>query len=641
MKARQVDLLITLCTNTSFITANSLADKYHTSAKTIYKDLDALLQIVKNNNLKLVKKRHVGIKIEGSDENRRILIKSLNDYIPSKETGIQYSPDNRRISIVKQIILDGQKTTLKNLAEKWIVSKTSILNDISIINQIIETSSGKIQSVNSNILFVGTEEQRQVSLSTFMVTNINKNKTVSDQQLSEFFSTKVVNAVDNVFKIIKRKWFSDMPDYYLLAIKIIIMVQVYRLSIKEHFVKNKKEVSQWQDKTVYQVAQQILQLLSQAITFTYQNEDIEWLARNLSAYKIGNELPQNSSEWDSTIDILLKRMESIQKINFLGKTQLKNQLLYHIPAMVLRLRQGMIVRNPLLKDIKSQYPALFGMTWYAMSFLEDKFNISLNDDEVSFITIYFHIALNKESPVNNVLIVFQKHSQLHDYVKSQIQQLLPANTRFTTVTVDELKNTDFQYINLIIAVDVVGIISDVPVVHVSSLLDSKDQANILTSYASNVILLQDSENNLNFSILKKIISPKLIFWKDSIDDKNAALDFMIKRLEDNHVVKSTFRNSIYRRERLGSTEIEGGAALPHAAPETIKQLAVAMLILKKPVWWNTESVNIIILACVPNSQIDIYRGLVMDIYKLVRNKIMVQMITDFQSTDSLIKLIKN
>ena len=204
-----------------------------------------------------------------------------------------------------------------------------------------------------------------------------------------------------------------------------------------------------------------------------------------------------------------------------------------------------------------------------------------------------------------------------------------------------MKNTDFQYINLIIAVDVVGIISDVPVVHVSSLLDSKDQANILTSYASNVILLQDSENNLNFSILKKIISPKLIFWKDSIDDKNAALDFMIKSLEDNHVVKSTFRNSIYRRERLGSTEIEGGAALPHAAPETIKQLAVAMLILKKPVWWNTESVNIIILACVPNSQIDIYRGLVMDIYKLVRNKIMVQMITDFQSTDSLIKLIKN
>ncbi|MBA1395166.1 transcriptional antiterminator, partial [Lactobacillus sp. XV13L] len=130
------------------------------------------------------------------------------------------------MSIVKQVILDDQVTTLKTLSEKWIVSKTSILNDINIINQIIETSSGSIQSTNSNIKFVGSEEQRQVALSTFMVTNIDKNRTINDELLSEFFSTRVVNAVDLAFKIIKRKWLSDMPSYYSLAIRIIIMVLV-------------------------------------------------------------------------------------------------------------------------------------------------------------------------------------------------------------------------------------------------------------------------------------------------------------------------------------------------------------------------------------------------------------------------------
>lgn len=41
--------------------------------------------------------------------------------------------------------------------------------------------------------------------------------------------------------------------------------------------------------------------------------------------------------------------------------------MFHLPAMVLRLQKGLIVRNPLLGDIKAQYPELFGMTWYTGS----------------------------------------------------------------------------------------------------------------------------------------------------------------------------------------------------------------------------------------------------------------------------------
>lgn len=640
MNDRQAELLITLCTTDTYVTAKFLAAKYRTSTKTIYKDLNTIINFINGSNVILNKKRHVGVCIEGTEEDKKILIESLKDKSSSKEESVSYSPEMRRASLVKEIILDNKTNTLKNISEKWLVSKTSVLNDIEFINKIIATSSGEIQSDNSKLCFKGTEEQRQIAVSTYLVSNKDTNITSDIKQLEFFFTQNIVLNIDEIFSILKRRWFSDMPKYYLFALRVITMVQVYRLQNKIHFNYQNKVSDRWKDSEIYQMASEMLNMASQRVQFEYHVDDVVRLSHNLSAYRIGTGLRESDASWESTVDTLLNRMESIQKMNFLGKTQLRNQLLYHIPAMVLRLQQGMIVKNPLLNDIKNQYSALFGMTWYALSFIEEKYGVALNDDEVSFITIYFHIALNKIIPQNNVLIVFGQHSQLRNYVESQIEQLLPANTKFSTISVSDIDHTNMNGIGLIIAVDLTGIVTKTPVVSVSPLMDDRDQANILTSFAKNVILLHRAEKSTHFPVLKNYISNELIFWKDSIADKDTALNFLIKKLERKNIVYDSFRESIYRRERLGSTEIEGGSALPHAAPETVKSMAIAILILQKPIWWNTENVNVIVLACVPDNQVKIYRELVLDIYRLIQDKQQVQMITGLKSTNALINMIE-
>lgn len=640
MNHRQAELLIMLCTQDTYVTAKSLAAKYHTSTKTIYKDLKIISDYLDETDLNLSKKRHVGIKVEGTVEDKKIIISNLKEKNLSEVKKVSYSPEKRRSNLVKKIILNNQSDTLKNVSDKWMVSKTSILNDIELINKVIETSSGSIRSDGSKLLFEGSEEQRQIAVSTFLVSNNNLNIKSNITELEFFFTANIVINVDEVFSIFKRQWFTDMPKYYLFALRVITMAQVYRLEKGIHFDYESQMSNRWKDGEVYQMAEQILKMASQRIDFEYKADDVERLSHNLSAYRIGVESREIDANWESTVDTLMNRMESIQKMNFLGRTQLKNQLLYHIPAMVLRLQQGMIVKNPLLNDIKNQYSALFGMTWYALSFMEEKYGIALNDDEVSFITIYFHIALNKVIAQNNILIVFGQHSQLKNYVESQIEQLLPANTKFSTISVKDINQTNMKNIGLIIAVDVTGIITDTPVVSISPLMDDRDQANILTSFAKNVILLPHSEKNIHFPILKKYISDDFIFWKNSIKDKKTALNFLITKLEHKGIVYDSFRESIYRRERLGSTEIEGGSALPHAAPETVKKVAIAIMILQKPIWWNTENVNVVVLACVPNEQVKMYRELVLDIYRLVQDKQQVQMITGLKSSNALINLIE-
>lgn len=640
MNKRQVDLLMFLCTTNTFTTARFLAEKYRVSTKTIYKDLDALLNRLSNTKLKLIRKPRVGIKIDGSNRDKSNVLRKLKEIDTSFDVGIQFAPENRRSELVRSLILNDKTDTLKSLSEHWLVSKTSILGDIEVVNRMIESSGGKIESQGSLLHFVGNEEQRQVAVTTTVVTLLSNQTDENVKQLEYFFSSTVVNSVNDVFNILKRRWFSDLPVYYLFTLRIVITTQIYRLTEGIHFNESEKISKYWQNHGTYQLANQLLSMNADRLNFQYKVGDISRLSRNLSAYRLGAENREDNSNWKKTINLLIKRMEEIQKTNFLGVVQLKDQLLYHVPAMVLRLQQGMLVHNPLLEDIKNQYPDLFGMTWYALSFLEERYNISLNDDEVSFVTIYFHIALNKVMPKNRILIVYGEHTQFHGYVVSQIQQLLPANTKFIQISINDIKQIDIEHVCMVIAVDVKGIVVEKPVVLVSSLIDAQDQANILIEYAQAVILKQKPFKKLHFNVLQDVIDPNLVFWKDRVANKEQALDFIINQLENRGLVRHAFRESIYRRERLSSTDIEGGAALPHAAPETIKQLAVAILILKKPIWWNTQNVSIVILTCVPNEKVDVYRSLILDVYRLVQNKKMVQKIIDLQHTQLLIKLIK-
>ncbi|WP_338218133.1 BglG family transcription antiterminator [Lacticaseibacillus salsurivasis] len=640
MNSRQVDLLKMLCGENGFIAANSLSKRLHVSNKTIYKDLDNLLSELKGTNVKLIRRPRVGIRLSGSATDKKELLDKLrlidNEPINEDRNSIEF----RRDEMVRKIILNEESQTLKDISEQWLVSKTSVLHDIEYINKTISTTNGTVESNGKTICFWGDEEQRQVAVARYLATATNRENGNLKDSMSNFFTEGVFETIEEVFGIVRKRSFVEVPAYYLLALKLVTMIQIYRLMKDVHFEGSRNPQDYKEDSDVYGVAEQVLKMASDRLPFYYTEADVERLARNFSAYRLGNEVKDQQYNWEETIETLMARMEAIQKMSFLGKAQLKKQLLYHVPAMVLRLKQGLVVRNPLLNDIKEQYPALFGMTWYALSFLEEKYGIALNDDEVSFITIYFHTSLNKVIPSSEVIILYGQHSQLRGYVESQVQQLLPANTKLTQTTVQNFRKVDKEGINLIIAVDVTGVVSDIPMVAVTPLIDSKDKAKILVEYAENVVLNQQPESDIHFPLLKGIISPDLIFWKEEMSNKNEALDFLIQKLENKGIVSENFGDSIYRRERLGSTEIEGGSALPHANPKTVKETKVAILVLRKPVWWNTENVSIVILACVPNKQIKDYRQLILDIYQLVQNREMVKMIVGLNSTKALIKMIQ-
>ena len=63
---------------------------------------------------------------------------------------------------------------------------------------------------------------------------------------------------------------------------------------------------------------------------------------------------------------IINCLEKIENICIKNREELTNQLLLHIPSMVLRLKNGIKIENPLLDEIKSRYLHLFTLSSYLL-----------------------------------------------------------------------------------------------------------------------------------------------------------------------------------------------------------------------------------------------------------------------------------
>lgn len=68
-----------------------------------------------------------------------------------------YSPNIRRLRIIKDVFLEKETPTLEKLSKRFMVSKTSLYNDIKHINQIISHNEVVLSSNSEGLVVSGSE----------------------------------------------------------------------------------------------------------------------------------------------------------------------------------------------------------------------------------------------------------------------------------------------------------------------------------------------------------------------------------------------------------------------------------------------------------------------------------------------------
>ncbi|MBU5663338.1 PTS sugar transporter subunit IIA, partial [Enterococcus sp. S183_ASV_20] len=413
---------------------------------------------------------------------------------------------------------------------------------------------------------------------------------------------------------------------YMESLLTTLLVQCRRIQMGYH-VEGEDDYlfSSIRYMETFVVANDMSERLSQETVLNFSEADKDYLSRQLFAHRVTTEVKASDEKYVDLVYRLISRMSKIEKIDLTQDEHLFNSLLYHIPAMILRLKRGIHIENPLLENIRDQYSELFSIVWYALVIVEQQYNVILNDDEISFILIHFQIALDRQSKASNIVIICQYGMSSAQFIYSKVRKFIPAHDNVEISTLERFNKSDKENIDLIISsIDIPQ--SKTPFVKVTPLVSNQDYIKIMEAYTKYLIQgapfgLSDSlDRNFEVDVLSKYVNLKLISLQNLFSDKADCLNSMIDELEKRKLVLPTFRKSVFEREDIGNTNLESGVALPHADPTTILKSHIYIVSLKKSINWGDRTVKLIIMVNLSEEDLQEIREVVEELYQFIDEK---------------------
>lgn len=624
-KRREKILRVLLQAN-DYIAIDDLARLVFKSRRTIYNDLKIIEKWLLDNfttDVYIDKCHGLGIKVSGKCD---LINLSTESSISNTEIYV-CSPHERRQMIASDMLINQKIVTYQKLMDQYFVSSTSIKNDLQMIQQMYHT---KLKSTKSGTFVEDNEINIRNSIFMLLDDALQRNNLTTNSSLKlnipnclrRFFNEKIVNlVVDEVFEIYEGECYYLPPQYIQSVIfNLLIFFQRMDMNFLLPTVDNLL-FNQIQTFDIYYLAGELLEKLNKEFGVPYTKNDNELLAEQLISQGIKLNLAEGKNNvFEKEVQLLIKNVGEIFEIDFTRDEDLKNHLLLHFTPMIYRLKSGTTINNAMLEDIKRQYAMTFSTVKYAISEIEHDLQVTFNDDEIAYLTVYFQVAIEKMNIGKHILIVCPTGIGTSELILNRVKKILPEKDTIEVLAATSLKKVDLSQIDFIISS--INIDSDtIPIVKVSPLLTTQDIKNILNLYSDSFYEIENTQEiTLHLDVLGKMISKDMIYTYQSLHSKAEILDFLICELEEKGYVNEYFGEDVLKREQLGTTSLETGVAIPHASPENVKRTCLAVLTLNQSVQWNEYKVDVVILLCIAEKSRCNLKRLLSDIYSLVASK---------------------
>ena len=307
------------------ISSRRLSDYLQVSRRTVFKDIDSLRTIANRYNIDIVNIPSKGILLKTNDTENII---NLEKKIKGRIDSDNYSVDNRRVYIIKQLFLTNNNLTLESLSEEYLVSKTSIYNDIKVINKVIEGYGSKIVSNISGIELIGDELNIQRSLIEIIFhysDKVSYLSSINKAQLT-FFDENIVNRIYEELFLNSKSLIENLPDYYIQSFLTSVFTLCSRVNIGCHieddFNYNNPELNDSESETV----KSFVNFLKDELKLNLETKDITYLNKQLYAHRLMDKQIGDRTDNSFIVNKFIGRVSKIEGVDFTNNKELVKAL---------------------------------------------------------------------------------------------------------------------------------------------------------------------------------------------------------------------------------------------------------------------------------------------------------------------------
>ncbi|MBG9986361.1 PRD domain-containing protein [Facklamia sp. DSM 111018] len=489
------NILSQLLEEGDYTTSQIIAANQNISTKTVYRAIAEIREVFGADIIESSKGK--GYKL-----NFEVYIDNVNNLFVNKNNNGNYTRHRRALILYHLLLLAPEKISVKKLSEKYYVSESSITNDLDFIEEMLSDSNLLLQKENTGTSIQGSEVEIRKYLmkivnenliynqSSILFNNINSE---SLELMTNEFSKESIQAIDDILSscLEKNKYLVENPYYTNLLTHLVIMLKRYD---KADYEMNWQEINEFK-KVEYELAKEIINKIERKFGINIRDVEISYVyAFLVSSRKVINRSIIQNEENDikikpnaSTAKIvneIIYKMEVETGVPFSKEITLKRSLLLHIQPLLNRLKYGVIIINPIIKEIKLEYKNIFQTLKKIIKNIKTNNICNLTDDEIGFISIYFQNTIEKLVATFNVLIVCNTGIGTSHLLKTRVINHFPTLKIIDVLSTDEIANYECQEVDFILTTVKLPEVG-VPQLLVSALLDKKD-INLINEFMLNM-----------------------------------------------------------------------------------------------------------------------------------------------------------
>lgn len=608
MLSRHKQLLKHLLTTNAYTSVTSLANELVCSEKTIRNDLKALDEFLlqKYPHIVIERKPSIGVIVKGDEKEKQKLFRDLS-LLDEKDV----SQDYRKLQLIKALLTADKPVTMQQLANQFYVSKSAISYDLEEIEDWLQSFGlTLIRKPHLGLKVEGTEKAWRSALSQLVELLVDHSYYILDakqlKMIEDVLQPYELALIEKEIRQMDESLDFRLTDQSVVSLTVHIAIAVKRIK-KGHSIRmDKSQLQELQTKTEYLLAEQLAKRIEQWLAVKIPKEEIGYITLHF----LGARVRYDQIHIKEGIEHLLKKVdrESLEIVRELIKEislhtnerlcddkELLVGLTIHFHSTLNRLRNGLSVKNPMLKEIKRMYCYPFELVLSLITKVEQKANVIIPEDEVAYIVLHVQAALERlqhKKEKTRVVIVCATGSGTSQLIEAKISASFPE--------LEIVEVTSIAKLNEVIAAKEPDLLlstvpldyTPVPVMTVSPLLP-KHELEMLKQFIYRVSHF--AEETHRYETLQQFIDPNLIFLDVSFTDRLEIIEYVANELYKHGYVEEPYGESAKERETLSSTYIGGGIAIPHGQVQWINQSVIAIARLSSAIDWDGEKVKFVFM----------------------------------------------
>lgn len=379
LSERRLIILETLYNSSLPVATEDLMKITNVSMRTIRYDISEIKKyLLERHKIELLSKRNKGYYIKPKDKVDLI-------YLFEKEKKLSV----RMLKVFYLLAFSYEKYTINTLANKMYFSESTVRNIIKDINNTMKVN---IKIDYNNYLYFDNNEYE---LRQILVEEIYKNAEDEEKKtfniyeyIKQFIKYPIFEKIKDVFTRANKSYNIWISGYAYKSVTNYLIVMIIRTD-NTNYIKN-FEINKNLLKNEYMYSKEIIKSIQNIDNKYIEYEILAFIDFIISKGVFLDNQDSMENLFYESIDSMVDYFNN-SELNDLDIKSLKKDITRHLTQFIRRNQLGFNEeKNPLLIDIKANYPEYFKIASEAYSILQKNMNLDYSESEISYIAIYLY-----------------------------------------------------------------------------------------------------------------------------------------------------------------------------------------------------------------------------------------------------------